>query len=131
VHKTIVKTIEVQWGDMDASQHVNNAVYFQWIESARVEFLTEMNLGKLIDQDRVGAVVAWQDCKYIRPVIFPDKITLEVRCIEILTEKIVLQTRIMSERKNDVVAISKQHIVPFDFVLRTKAPLPTHWLEAM
>ena len=24
----------VQWGDMDAFQHVNNTVYFRWFESA-------------------------------------------------------------------------------------------------
>ncbi len=33
VHESI---ISVRWGDMDALGHVNNAVYFRYIEQARV-----------------------------------------------------------------------------------------------
>ena len=31
--------IPVQWGDMDAAQHVNNLSYLKWVESVRIEFL--------------------------------------------------------------------------------------------
>ena len=36
VHESI---IPVRWGDMDALGHVNNAVYFRYIEQARVNWL--------------------------------------------------------------------------------------------
>lgn len=126
----MTKTICVEWGDMDASQHVNNSVYFKWIESIRIDFLMDMNMSTSFKEERsIGAVVAWQDCKYIRPVVFPDKVKLEVRRSDILAEKIVLETRIFSENRNEIVAISKQHIVPYDYVHRRKLPLPTHWID--
>lgn len=31
--------LDVRWGDMDALGHVNNAVYFRYLESVRVEWL--------------------------------------------------------------------------------------------
>ena len=44
-------SIHVQWGDMDAFQHVNNVIYLGWVESARVkyfdEYLCKNNLNNL------------------------------------------------------------------------------------
>ncbi len=35
----VVSVINVQWGDMDAYQHVNNVVYVRWGENARIDYL--------------------------------------------------------------------------------------------
>jgi acyl-CoA thioester hydrolase len=32
----------VRWGDMDAYGHVNNTVYFRYMEQVRVEWLEQM-----------------------------------------------------------------------------------------
>lgn len=122
-----IKKIDVQWGDIDASLHVNNVVYLKWVESARVDFLIDMNNGMLVNEEHIGAVVAWLDCKYIRPVNFPDTVRLEVKKKEVLSEKIVLETKIYSEKKNRLVAISLQHIVSYDFMRKCKVPLPINW----
>ena len=34
--------IPMRWGDMDAYRHVNNTVYFRYMEQARVEFLEQI-----------------------------------------------------------------------------------------
>jgi methylphosphotriester-DNA--protein-cysteine methyltransferase len=44
-------SIPVAWGDMDAYQHVNNAMYARWIESARIAFFTRVGLMQRM-QDR-------------------------------------------------------------------------------
>lgn len=125
----MTKKIDVQWGDMDAAQHVNNAIYLQWIESARIDFILDLNEGNLINDENIGVVVAWQDCKYIRPVVFPDTIRLEVEKLEFLDEKIILQTTLFSESQKRVVAVSKQHIVSYDFQRKMKVPLPMNWID--
>jgi len=121
------KTIEVQWGDIDAAMHVNNVVYLKWVESARVDYLIKMNNGMLVNEEQIGAVIAWLDCKYIRPVTFPDQVRLETSKKEILTEKIVLETKIYSLKQDRLVAISRQEIVSYDFHRKCKVPLPINW----
>jgi len=39
--KKLVYTMRfpVRWGDMDAMGHVNNTVYFRYLESARIEWM--------------------------------------------------------------------------------------------
>ena len=34
--------IPIRWGDMDAYGHVNNTVYFRYMEQARVEYLEQL-----------------------------------------------------------------------------------------
>jgi acyl-CoA thioester hydrolase len=36
-------TIPIRWGDMDAMGHVNNTVYFRYLESARIDWLRSIN----------------------------------------------------------------------------------------
>ena len=36
-----VTRMPIRWGDMDAYGHVNNTVYFRYMEQARVEWLEE------------------------------------------------------------------------------------------
>ena len=31
-------TVPVRWGDMDAMGHVNNAVYFRYLETVRIDW---------------------------------------------------------------------------------------------
>jgi len=37
----VVITWPVQWGDQDAFGHVNNVVYFRWMESARIAYFRQ------------------------------------------------------------------------------------------
>jgi acyl-CoA thioester hydrolase len=35
-------TVPIRWGDMDAMGHVNNTVYFRYLESARIEWFRSL-----------------------------------------------------------------------------------------
>ena len=127
-HYKIIKEIAVEWGDMDAARHVNNVIYLGWVESARISYFMDLNNGSLANEDNVGPVVAWQDCKYIRPVTYPDTVVIGIERKEIQEDRIVLETKIFSKKLNRLIAISNQHIVSYDFKRKMKAPLPLNWV---
>ena len=120
--------IPVQWRDMDAAQHVNNVVYLKWVEAARIKFFMALNGANLTNEEKVGPILAWQECKYIRPVTYPDTVIIGMRKSEILEDRIVTEAKIYSKQKNCIVAVSKQQTVAYDFKLRQKAPLPLNWI---
>lgn len=120
--------IPVQWGDMDAAQHVNNVIYLKWVEAGRIRFFFKLNSDRLIRLDDIGPIVAWQDCKYIRPVNYPDTVIVKVRKKEILEDRLVLETRIFSKEENQIVAISNQQIMPYNYKTKSKAPIPLDWI---
>jgi len=120
--------VPVEWRNIDTAFHVNNVVYIEWVESARVEYFMQLNDGKLMREDDISPIVAWQDCKYIRPVSFPDTVILGVKKSEILDDRMVLETRIFSKNDNRIVAISTQHIMAYNVKLKRKAALPLNWI---
>ena len=38
---TFEMTIPIRWGDMDAMGHVNNTIYFRYLEILRIEYEAE------------------------------------------------------------------------------------------
>ncbi|MCC7039649.1 MAG: acyl-CoA thioesterase [Burkholderiales bacterium] len=66
----------VRWGDMDALGHVNNTVYFRYMEQARLEWLyTLVGAGGYTAGQ--GPVIANALCNFRRPLVYPAPI--EVR----------------------------------------------------
>ncbi len=60
----------VRWGDMDAYGHVNNTVYFRYLEQTRVEWLEQM--GSAVSPDNAEApVIINAACTFMLPVNYP------------------------------------------------------------
>ncbi|MFK7810210.1 MAG: acyl-CoA thioesterase [Saprospiraceae bacterium] len=116
--------IEVQWRDMDAAQHVNNVIYLSWAESSRVAYFYGLGNEVISKINHIGFILAWQDCKYIFPVTFPDSIHMGVKATEIGTDRFTLETHMYSERHDRIVAISKQIVVTYDYKKLEKIDLP-------
>jgi len=73
VHST---TIPIRWGDMDAQGHVNNTVYFRYMEQARMEWLDAVR-ERLGPFPGLGVVIVNASCTFIQPLEHPG--TVEVR----------------------------------------------------
>lgn len=62
-------TIPIRWGDMDAMQHVNNASYFRYFETVRIEWMH--SVGAIPDPEGEGPVIVNAFCNFIRQLEFP------------------------------------------------------------
>jgi acyl-CoA thioester hydrolase len=71
-----IERIPIRWGDMDAMGHVNNTVYFRYMEQARISWFDA-----LVPEDEAwqstGIVIANASCNYKRAITYPG--TVEVR----------------------------------------------------
>lgn len=84
--------VQVRWGDMDALGHVNNCIYLQYLESARVGFFEW--LGFPLHGPRAAGrvpVVVSQTFHYRRQVVYPASLEVGVRCAELRTRSFVLE----------------------------------------
>ena len=116
--------IPVQWGDMDAAQHVNNTVYLRWTESSRIKFFINIGYGITPTNGEVGFILGFQDCKYIFPVTFPDTVIVGVKAIEIGKDRIFLQSHVFSKKHQRLAAISNQTVVTYDYAALKKVAIP-------
>lgn len=129
LEKVFVKIeIPVQWGNMDAAQHVNNTVYLRWIESARLEMFFKINGGNFKFR-KVVPILAWQDCKYIFPLTFPDTAIITLNVSVIKSDRIQCEGKIYSKRNNRLAAISRNTLMAYDMQDLKKLPLPEKWVD--
>lgn len=72
-----VEILRVLWGDMDALGHVNNIMYFRYMEQARIGLFAA-----LVPEDKawktLGMVVASTSCDFRRALVYPADIEVKV-----------------------------------------------------
>ena len=68
--------IAVRWGDMDAMGHVNNATYFRYMETARIDWFR--SIGCVPDAQGEGPVIVNAFCNFYRQFEYPDEVVLKM-----------------------------------------------------
>jgi acyl-CoA thioester hydrolase len=116
----VVHEQNVAWGDMDAFGHVNNVMYYRYIESARIDYFDALN----IFEQKVLTVVASNQCKYLRPVFYPDQLKIAVRVEELRNSAMRMSYQLFSTAQNALVATAEAVIVCVDQNNMQKAAIP-------
>lgn len=71
------ETMVMRWGDMDAMMHVNNTVYFRYMEQARIGWIETWGVGTTA-MDAEGPVIANASCQFKRPLKYPGGVEVRV-----------------------------------------------------
>lgn len=119
----VVVTHLVGWGDMDANRHVNNVMYFRYIEHARLKYFGELGFSKMQDEIGIGPILAWADCRFRRPLSYPDTVSIGVRIQDIEADRFAMHSIVVSHVLKAVAAEGKQRVVVYDYRNHCKAPL--------
>ncbi len=77
-HKILVHEVQIpiMWGDMDSLGHVNNTVYFKYMEQARVTWIESINGAVSSASD--GPVIANAFFNFYRPLEFPGELVVKL-----------------------------------------------------
>lgn len=68
--------IPVRWGDMDSYGHVNNTLYIQYLEEARVSWFEQ--LGVAMNNVPTGPLILQTLHTYLKPVVHPATVMIEL-----------------------------------------------------
>lgn len=125
----------IRWGDMDAMGHVNNTVYFRYMEQARIDWLGALDAAP--NPDGEGPVIINAHCTFLKQLEYPGDI--EIRTYVGPQGRSSFETRHEIRRVDDPdtlaaeggakvvwVNFSEQKSVPLSEALRQKitTPLP-------
>jgi acyl-CoA thioester hydrolase len=70
--------LTTRWMDNDLYGHVNNVVYYSWIDTAVNRFQLDNGLLDLAASRAIG-IVAETGCRYFAPIAYPDDVTVGLR----------------------------------------------------
>ncbi|MCB1931919.1 MAG: acyl-CoA thioesterase [Candidatus Accumulibacter sp.] len=70
--------MSIRWGDMDAYGHVNNTVYFRYMEQARVEYLEALGI-RVMPQGSAPVIIN-AACTFLMPLNHPGMVEVRMFC---------------------------------------------------
>jgi acyl-CoA thioester hydrolase len=122
--------IQIRFSDVDKIGHVNNAVFLQYMETARVQYFNDV-FGKRHNWDKVGFVVVRNEINYLLPLYLNDEIYCTTRCIKIGNKSLTLENVIYRKksRKKEKVAEGIGVLVAMDYQINKSMKLPHKWVK--
>ena len=115
-------TIPIQWGEMDAFNHVNNVVYIRWCETARIELFRKIwgdrgiNMKEILEGNGVGPILANFNVNYKIPISYPDNVIIQTRVAKIGNSSFNVEHQVFTEKMgNSVVAEASSVVVMLNY----------------
>ncbi|MDB5873182.1 MAG: acyl-CoA thioesterase [Ramlibacter sp.] len=130
-HKKLVysMSIPIRWGDMDAMGHVNNASYFRYLETARIDWMH--SLGGQPDPGSEGVVVVNAFCNFYKQLEYPGEVLMKMYTSDPGSSS--FESWATMERADDpgvIYAAGGATTVWVDYRAQKSRPLPD-WLRAV
>jgi len=68
--------VPIRWGDMDAMGHVNNATYFRYLETIRIDWLSSINA--IPQPQGLGPVIVNAFCNFYKQLEYPGDVLIKM-----------------------------------------------------
>jgi acyl-CoA thioester hydrolase len=121
----LVHPQEIQFRDIDGLGHVNNAVYLNYLENAKIAYFREV-IGD-VDLDRLG-IVADVKIAFRSPSFLGETLAFGVRVSRVGTKSMEFSFAVHGGDGRLVAEGTSVHVT-FDYDRREPIPIPDDWRE--
>jgi len=118
----------VIWRDLDALQHVNNAVYATYFETARFMYFEALEQQ---EAPRLGIMLAELTITYRSPAFLGERLDIGIRVSEMRNSSYIMEAEIHEQHSGRLIATSRSVMVHYDFAENGARPLPSDWRQAV
>lgn len=115
--------LDIHWGDMDALGHLNNVFYYRYMEEARIQWM--QSFGERIRSAESGPVLYNSSCTYLKPVVYPEKLRIDLFSGEVKRSSFDLLYAIYASSSTILVARAQTKIVWVDYKKMKSVSLPS------
>ena len=107
-------SMPVRFHDIDAMGHVNNGVYFSYMETARVNYMAKAGLQTdFRDLKRIGIILAEISCRFKKPIFFGQSVEVGTRVGEMRHSSLLMEHRIDAD--GEIAALAQAVLVRYDY----------------
>jgi len=111
--------IEMRFADLDMMGHVNNAVYFTYMEIGRTKYWKHAIKW---DWHNTGVVIGQASIDYIAPILLDDKVSMYIRTSRVGTTSFDLEYLIVKDVNGKEVTCSRGKTVCVAYDYHSKKP---------
>lgn len=112
-NKTFTASVQVRWGDSDRYGHVNNTLFAEYMQEARVQWLTDVLVSGRVT-DGGASVVRKMTIDFLRPVTDQaSPLQVEVSVLQVGSSSFTVR-HVVSDAAGSVYAIGDAVMVAFN-----------------
>ncbi len=122
--------IQIRWADIDALNHVNNAVYLSYFEQARIDYFRD---AVAWDWQEVGMILAKSCIEYYKPLLARDEAEVWLRVSRLGNKSFEMENKVVraSAEGPEVITSCVSTIVTYDYRKELSVSIPAHVREAV
>ncbi len=114
-------TIPVRLRDLDVFDHVNNAVYFTYMEAARGDFMKQaLNISR---PEEIPFIVGDAYCRFVSPVFYGETVVVGLGISRFGTKSLDIVYR-LETGDGRLVALGRTGMVTYDYQAGHSIPIP-------
>ncbi len=121
--------LQVRFRDCDPMRHVNNAVYFTYLEQARFAYWREVI--RVAHSDERSFILARAECDYKSAALPGEWLDVWLRTASIGRSSFAFEYEIVSDEDGRRVASARSVQVMFDYVSNRSFPVPQELAEKL
>lgn len=121
--------IIVRYADLDPQQHVNNAAYLTYLETARMGYYSESGLWNGKSVREIAMVVASLQIDYLKSIRFGQKVRVGLMVSHIGNKSIRFQYQIEEVDSGEVFARGEFVMVAYDTPNERSIRVPDEWRQ--
>lgn len=120
--------LQVRFSDCDMMQHVNNAIYLNYFEEARIHYFRQV-LGVDWDWNKTGVILRKNELEYLKPVFLHEPVEIFVYLKHIGEKSFTLsyEVKVLQEVRTTGTSV----LVCYDSVNKVSIPIPHRMKEAL
>lgn len=115
----------VRWGDCDQLGHVNNTIYLQFIESARLDYFLKIMQIELTPSSIEGWVMADLSCQFKGQVHYPCALEIGTRISKVGNSSAMVECAIFRAGEDEAVFTSRVASVWCNYQQGTPVRVPS------
>ncbi len=108
-------TLSVRFSDADMLAHTNNAVYFSYMEEARLSYFGKLGYEAKEFHKRCPFILASASCDFKSPSFITEELVVYLGVTEIRRSSFIMEYEIKEKSSQRLVALGKTTQVTYDF----------------
>lgn len=118
--------IQLRFNDADMFGHVNNTVYLQFFDLAKLEYFRAV-MGDEFDSRSIALVVVNINCNFFAPAFLEESLEVLTTTVKVGEKSLVLDQRIINKATGDVKCQCTTVMAGFDIKTGSSAPISESW----
>ena len=122
--------VQIRFADLDALEHVNNAKYFTYMETARLVYFQQV-IGWSGGRSELGVILARATCDFKLPLALQDEIKVYTRVSRIGVRSFDFEYAVVRDSDGAIAGEGTSVQVAYNYKANASVAVPETWRTKM